>query len=79
MLQDSEDEQGVLGGEDSKEQSAGQGGAEEIGGNGLALHHGLVVRAEAVETGRDIGFHCLHLEPHLATRPSSQGCDLSAD
>ena len=31
LLQDSEDEQGVLGGEDSEEQRAGQGGAAEAG------------------------------------------------
>ena len=39
MLQDSEDEQGVLGGEDSQEQGARQRGTAEAGGNGVALHN----------------------------------------
>ena len=39
VLQDSEVEQGVLGGEDSQEQGAGQRGAAEAGGNGVALHN----------------------------------------
>ena len=53
VLQDPEDEQEVLGGEDSKKQGARQRGTEEAGIDGLALHHGVGVRAEAVETGRD--------------------------
>jgi len=50
VLQDSEDEQGVLGSEDSQEQGTGQGGTAEAGGDGLALHYGVGVRTEAVET-----------------------------
>ncbi len=50
MLQDSENEQGVLGSKDSEEQKTGQGRAAEAGGDGLALHHGLGVRTETVET-----------------------------
>ena len=65
MLQDSEDEQGVLGGEDSQEQGARQGGAEETGGNGLALHYGMGVRAEAIETGRDARIDSVYPEPYL--------------
>ena len=43
MLQDSEDEQGVLGEQDSEEQGTGQRRAAQVGGNGLALYHGVGV------------------------------------
>ena len=76
MLQDTEDEQGVLGGEDSTEQGAGQGRAKEAGGNGMALHHGVGVRVEAIETGRDAGVYSLYAEPHLAARPSGKSRSL---
>ena len=80
MLQDSEDEQRVLGGEDSQEQGAGQGGAATAGGDGVALHHGMGVRAEAEEAGGDAGGYRLHAEPHLATGPwCAEGGGISAD
>ena len=46
MLQDTEDEQGVLGGEDSEEQGTRQGGTAQAGSNGLALHHGVGVSVD---------------------------------
>ena len=69
MLQDSEDEQGVLGGEDSPEQGAGQGGTETAGGDGVALYHGVGVRVDAQEAGGDAGVDSVHAEPHLAAGP----------
>ena len=42
------------------------GRAEEAGGNGLALHHSMGVRADTQETGRDVGVDSLYAEPYLS-------------
>ena len=69
MLQDSEDESGVLGGENPSESGARPTDAAATGADGMALHHGVGVRTEretARTDARRIGFHA---EPHLAQRP----------
>ena len=51
VLQDSEDEQGFLGGEDQEKSGERYRRAEAFGRDGMALHHYLGVRTEAVEKG----------------------------
>lgn len=46
LLQDTQDEPGLLGEEDREEQGAGRGGAAEVGQDGMALYHHLGVRTE---------------------------------
>ena len=53
----------------TKKQGAGPRGAATAGGDGVALHHGMGVRTEALEAGGDAGRYCLHAEPYLAAGP----------
>ena len=69
MLQDSEDEPRVLGGEDTKEPGTGQNGAEKAGGDGVALDNGLGVRTEAGGEGEDAAVALLHAGGHLPSGP----------
>ena len=61
-IEDSEDESRVLGGEDSAEPAAGRGGAAAVGRDGVALHHGVGVRADDEAAGRDAALAGLHAE-----------------
>lgn len=49
LLQDTEDEQGVLGTEDPAQQGAGQRGGAETGGDGVVQHHHLGMPTEGQE------------------------------
>ena len=62
----SEDEPGVLGGEDPQKQGTGPRGTAQAGGYGLALHYGMGVRTDTQETGRDVGVDSIHAEPHIS-------------
>ena len=66
MLQDSEDEPRILGGENQAESGARHAGTAALGEDGLALHHRVGVRAEALETGENAGRAGVHAEQHLA-------------
>ena len=66
MLQDSEYESDVLGGEDQKESGAGCRGTEATGGDGVALHHGLGVRTEAESARTDAEVAGVYAEQNMA-------------
>ncbi len=64
MLQDSEDEQGVLGGEDSQEQGTGQGGTEEtvvMGWHCITVWECELKPAKREETLDSIAFTLNHI------------------
>ena len=43
----------------------------------MALHHGMGVRVEASEAGRDAGIHRLYVEPYLVAGSWSEGGSVS--
>ena len=69
MLQDSENESGVLGGENPSESGARPRDAAATGADGLALHLRLGVRTDTETARTDARLFGVHAESHLAQRP----------
>lgn len=49
-----EEQDGILASEDRTQQGQGLGGTTEVGGNGLALHHGVGVSTETESNGKNL-------------------------
>ena len=69
MLQDSEDESGVLGGENPSESGARPCDTAATGADGLALHHRLGVRTDTETARTDARLVGVHAEQDLSARP----------
>ena len=69
MLQDSEDESGVLGGENPSESGTRPRDAAATGADGLALHHGVGVRTDPETMRTDARLVGFHAEQDLSARP----------
>ena len=69
MLQDSEDESDVLGGENPSESGARPRDAAATGADGLALYHRLGVRTDTETARTDARFVGFHAEQDLSARP----------
>ena len=60
-----EEQDGVLTSEDRTQRGKGLGGTTEVGGNGLALHHGVGMPTETCRERKDPGVTGLHPQQHL--------------
>ena len=69
MLQDSEDESGILGGENPSESGARPRDTAATGADGLALHLRLGVRTDTETTRTDARLVGFHAEQDLSARP----------
>lgn len=62
----------VLASEDRTQRGKRLGGTTEVGGNGLALHHGVGVSTETESKGKDFAVAWIYAMPHLSWRPQGK-------